>query len=144
MDIRVSPKHGLNPSMGICILCLQEDGTIVLPGMLAGDEEAPRRAVWSRDPCDNCKEMMKIGVILISIDDKKTKDENDPYRTGGWVVVREAAIHRIFPAGEKRDRLLEERAGYLTDEVWDAIKLPRGPVDGVPGTVEEFKKGAKS
>lgn len=41
-DIRVSEKHGVNPSITICPICGKETG-IVLLGKLKGDEEAPRK-----------------------------------------------------------------------------------------------------
>ena len=67
--IYLSPKHGLNPSLGVCFYCLEDDGTVVLPGRLKGDVEAPRKAVWSMEPCPKCKDLMTQGVLLISTRD---------------------------------------------------------------------------
>jgi len=51
----------------------------------------------------------------------------DPYRTGGWVVVRDEFLTRnkeFF--GEKfTNSAIENRFAFITDEVWDIIKLPR-------------------
>ena len=42
--IRLSEKHGVNPSIGVCFYCNQDNGEVVLPGRLPDDREAPRRA----------------------------------------------------------------------------------------------------
>jgi hypothetical protein len=44
-DIKLSPQHGVNPSIGVCFYCGEDSGEIILPGRLKGDVEAPRRAV---------------------------------------------------------------------------------------------------
>lgn len=44
----------------------------------------------SLDPCDKCRDYMEQGILLISVDPKRTQDRHNPYRTGGWVVIKEA------------------------------------------------------
>ena len=137
-SIRVSPKHGVNPSIGVCFICGKDDGTVVLPGVLhrkddrgvviEHDVEAPRRACWSKEPCPNCKGLMQEGVVLISVDPKKSDNKEDPYRSGGWVVVSEAYVKRIFNV---HDVLLRVRMGFLEDEVWDKLGLPRPTAEKV-------------
>ena len=93
MWIRVSEKHGVNPSIGVCWFCGKDDGTVVLTGQLRNDAEAPRRAVWSKDPCPECKKMMTEGVMLLEVRDGS---DGQPERTGNrWVVIDEA-IKRAF------------------------------------------------
>ena len=43
-SIKVSEKHGVNPSMEVCFICGQDTGAILLLGRLPGDKEAPRHA----------------------------------------------------------------------------------------------------
>lgn len=125
MSIRLSPKHGVNPSVGQCFYCLQDDGTIVLPGMLKGDAEAPRRACWTKEPCPKCKEWMKVGIIMISVDEKKTEDPEDPWRTGRFAVVKEEAFKRwgIGPK-ELKDDILKRRVCFVPDDAWEKLGLP--------------------
>lgn len=40
-SIRLSPKHGLNPSISVCFFCGEDKNEIILPGKLEGDAEAP-------------------------------------------------------------------------------------------------------
>jgi hypothetical protein len=123
-DIRLSPRHGVNPSVGVCFLCGEDDGTVVLPGMMKGDKEAPRRAVWTREPCPKCKDWQKQGVILISVSDAKTTDKDDPYRTGGWVVIKDEAVERWPIDDAMRIGMLKHRMAWIEDEVWEMLGLP--------------------
>jgi hypothetical protein len=124
--IRLSEKHGVNPSLGVCFFCMKDSGEVILFGRMRGDEEAPRRACVSQEPCAECKGWMEKGVILISVDPKRSESQQDPYRSGGWAVVKDEAVQR-FPLDEKfKEVFLRKRAGFVEDEVWDALGLPRG------------------
>ena len=136
MPLYLSPKHGLNPSIEKCFFC-NGDKSVILFGRIpdgnGGEKEAPRAAVLNQEPCDKCKGLMDQGIILISVDEEKTgEDTNNPYRTGGWVVVKEEAIVRAFSDTPVLEYILKKRVAFLTDEAWDRLGLPRGPVEGVP------------
>jgi len=136
-NIRLSPKHGLNPSLGMCFYCQEENGEVIVPGQLHGDVEAPRKAVWHRDPCAGCKGLMEKGIILISV---KTGESGDnPYRTGGWCALKEEAVIRMVSDTKLLEHILKARVVFLPDEVWDLLGLPRGEVPGVPTRVEDVR-----
>ncbi len=125
MSVRLSPKHGLNPCIPNCFFCNQPKNEILLLGLIRdGDREAPRNAVFDREPCDNCKQHMQAGVILVSTKNGETGD--NPYRTGGWVVVTEAFIKRIVTPESLAQQILKSRFAFIPDETWDQIGLPRG------------------
>lgn len=124
--IRLSGKHGVNPSVGVCFICGEDNGEIMLPGRLPGDEQAPHRGVWHKEPCPKCIDWMKQGVILISVNEAKTDDQENPYRTGGWCVVTDEAIKRWPIDDDMRDSMIERRMAWIEDEVWDGLGLPRG------------------
>lgn len=66
--IRVSEKHGVNPSITICPICGKETG-IALLGKLKGDKEAPRKIIL--DLCDDC--ISKLGndkIYILAINDQ--------------------------------------------------------------------------
>jgi hypothetical protein len=117
MSIRLHKEHGLNPTIPTCFICGKEKNEVVLLGA-AFKEQAPMHMVLDKSPCDQCKEYMKLGVILISV--KDGSDHEDPYRTGGWVVVKKEAARRMF--GES---LGKSRMAFLEDTAWDKIGLPR-------------------
>lgn len=79
--IRISEKHGVNPSITICPICGKEIG-IALLGKLKGDKEAPMRML--SDPCDDC--VSKLGddkIYILAIDDQG-------YGTKGIIIKRSA------------------------------------------------------
>lgn len=91
------------------------------------DIEAPKNHVWDRRPCAECEGFMAKGIILISVDESKSKDHQNPYRSGGWCVVTEDLVKRVF---KDVDGLLKQtlrmRVAFLEDAAWDKIGLPRG------------------
>lgn len=58
--------------------------------------------VLNMRPCPKCEELMKQGIILITIDSSKSGEDwekadiPNPHRTGGFFVVKEAAVERMF------------------------------------------------
>ena len=79
--IRVSEKHGVNPSITICPICGKDTG-IALLGKLKGDEEAPRKIIG--DLCDDC--ISKLGndkIYILAINDQG-------YNTKGIIIERSA------------------------------------------------------
>jgi len=137
MSIRISNTPGLNPSVGLCYLC-QEPKEVVLFGQLTStavrhfeesgipivDGEAPHKATYDKEPCSKCRELMEQGIILISVRDEEPSD--NPYRTGGWVVVREEALRRVLHDTPDTAAILSARVAFLPDPVWEALGLPRG------------------
>lgn len=119
-NIKVSQKYGVNPAIPICFFCNEPKNEIILAGRLPGDEEAPKNVVWDMEPCDKCKGYMEQGVLLISV--KNGEKGNNPYRTGGWVVVKDEAVANIFG---KDTAALKYRMAFIEDEAWDKIGLPR-------------------
>lgn len=88
-----------------CFFCLGDGDLVMNTRLYRG---APKRVeqlngkVISLNPCTKCAEFMKRGVILLSFDPERSdKGWNkqplpNPYRTGGFFVVRDEAIKRIF------------------------------------------------
>jgi hypothetical protein len=121
-SIRLSQKHGVNPSLMTCFVC-GEAKSIALLGQLKGDTEAPHQACYDKEPCDKCKEYMKQGIILISVRDGE--ENQNPYRTGGWAVIKDEAVKRIIQPPELVDNVLKKRMAFVPDSAWDMIGLPR-------------------
>ena len=63
--IKVSPKHGLNPTIPICFWCGKERGEVALLGRLPGDAEAPKNVVLDYEPCECCRAGMARGFTLM-------------------------------------------------------------------------------
>lgn len=119
-SIRLSPKHGLNPSAMQCFYCGDDIG-VAVPGLLKGDRKAPRKAVWDMTPCDKCTAVMKIGVIFCEIDNDLTKDRDNPYRTGRLIALSEEGVRHLIGNQEKLEQLLKQRFCWIGKEEWEAV-----------------------
>ena len=80
MNIKLSDKHGVNPSINHCFIC-NKDTNIVLFGYIKGDKEAPKHCCTG-DLCDDCKEKLKTHVAIIEM-----KNKTNPERTGRIAFV---------------------------------------------------------
>ena len=103
-SIRLSEKHGVNPSLLQCFFCGESKG-IALMGKLPNDEQAPHQCVMDYEPCDKCIENMNLGVTLIEVTNTqptdgrpplKAKDNVEVYPLGRWCVLTTEAVERLF------------------------------------------------
>lgn len=116
MSIKLSPKHGVNPTIGKCMWCGEPIGELALLGKLKGDVEAPRYSVLSYEPCDKCKEIWKQGVALIECTPNEFEDGRPPftkdsdgvavYPTGRFTVVTVEAANAWFKIEAKANMKL--------------------------------------
>lgn len=118
MSIRVSEKYGVNPSLSQCFFCGGDKNELLLFGRLPGDKEAPRKAVYSHEPCDTCKSYMEQGIMLISV---RAKDIE--YRTGNLCVIKEEAIKRMLDE-PLLSNVLKQRFLFINDADWKLLGLP--------------------
>ena len=115
--IKISPKHGVNPTIPVCFFCGKEKNEIALLGKIGGrgkDLEAPRHMVLDYEPCDECKAQMEQGVSLIVVTDTQPSDgrpairaqgNQEVYPTGGFLVIKPEAFSAMtdqqWEAGQK-------------------------------------------
>ena len=109
-DIKLSPKHGLNPTIPVCFFCGKEKNEIALLGQIGDrrkgeDFEAPKKMILDYVPCEECQKKFAEGVLLIEV---TTQPEyigmpiaDNAYPTGRYVVVRPEALNGDFKAGSK-------------------------------------------
>ena len=113
-SIKVSPKHGANPSMLHCAICGEVIG-IALMGRLPGDEEAPRDISDGSSICDTCEHVIKVGVMLIeTTDGEQDSNPKHPNRTGRTVGIREAGWHMI-----NTGPMPEDRVAYMEHNIFE-------------------------
>lgn len=106
MDILLSPKHGLNPTIPICFWCGEEKNEIALMGRIGDarkgeDFEAPMHAVLDYEPCDKCREKMSLGFTMIEATHvpnptTKVQMQQGVYPTGRYAVIKKEAAMRLF------------------------------------------------
>lgn len=134
-SIRLSKKHGVNPSVGICFWCGGDDGTVLLVGKLPGDEQAPPRMLASYDPCNTCKEQFDQGVALVEAHEGPVFEGQDPiqrsgnralgtgqelYPTGRYVIVKDEAIPRLLHNCDTDD-VIARRKAFVDTEAFDKL-----------------------
>ncbi len=89
----------------LCKVCAKEvDGAIIINTRLTKsnskkvDELNGKVIGWAKDLCPECQKMHELGFIFIGVDEKKTDDVTNPYRTGNtWCLKQEAAINFFKP-----------------------------------------------
>ena len=111
--IKVSKKHGVNPTIPICAWCGKQRNEIALLGKLPGDAEAPKNVIIDYEPCDECKAQWEQGVAIIEVSRTPMTAGQPPiaegaYPTGSVVVVKEEALNGGFKNGSKALMLTEE------------------------------------
>lgn len=109
-SIKVSPKHGVNPTIPVCFFCGQPKNEIALLGRLKGDAEAPMHSILDYQPCDECREKFSQGVLLIGVTTRQPADGRPAmtaqggvhvYPTGSHAVMRAEAISTYFNVGQE-------------------------------------------
>jgi hypothetical protein len=119
MSIRLHREHGVNPTIPVCYFCGEDKNEVVLLG--AGYKgEAPMRMLMDTHPCEQCQEYMEQGVILMGVDPDKSADEENPHRTGHFVVVKDDAIERVFD-DEMAQAAIQRRAAFIGVDVLQAL-----------------------
>jgi len=114
MSIKVSKKHGVNPSMSLCIYCGEIKNEIMLLGKLPKDEQAPMSAVFNYDPCDKCKEGMEQGITFFAADENKKP-------TVKFATIKEESLDNLVPEGEIKDNIRECRKCLMSVEDFDMM-----------------------
>lgn len=104
--LKLSPKHGLNPTISVCFWCGEEKDEIALLGHIGDgrkgeDIEASMYSVIDYEPCPACLAKMDAGFTVV----EATTSPNDItavpiqegiYPTGRFVVIKPEDASRIF------------------------------------------------
>lgn len=91
-SIKLSPKHGVNPSITHCECCGKTIGIAML-GKLKDDAEAPKDIAMGL--CDDCQKVIDADGLMI-IEVKNGESGPNPHRTGRIVGISKEAKNRIF------------------------------------------------
>lgn len=96
-SIRLSEKHGVNPTIGVCFFCGEHTNEIAMLGRLKGDAEAPREMVLSYKPCDACEKLFEQGTVILEVV-PSSESENPEISKGYSPTGRYCVISKgIFP-----------------------------------------------
>lgn len=100
--IKLSKQHGVNPTEAVCFFCDKTKGRAFL-GKLKGDAKAPRRLLLDYEPCDECAEKFKQGILWIEASPTPIAPNQAPiaegaYPTGRWAVTKEDVLDKLAQA----------------------------------------------
>ena len=123
--IKLSPKHGVNPTLAVCAWCGEETGEVVLLGKLPNDEEAPRHMVFGYEPCPKCAEQWNKGIAFIEVEPLSVDSPKMPISvqngiryvpTGRLAVLTEEGTNNVLKEKDKKagDRLLMDKETFET------------------------------
>lgn len=107
-----------------CFFCGEDKGLIMNRRLTAKAAEEVRECngkAVDLEPCNDCKELMEKGVLLIEY---REGTEPDFYRTGVLAVVKDKAIKKVFPK-EIADDAIKRRFCFVSNTIWDKMGLPR-------------------
>lgn len=91
--IKISKKHGLNPSLETCFWCGEPMG-VVLCGRMKGDAEAPKSMCMGLTPCPKCNAKFALGVHVIEVSDDGSRYENN-----ARFAIRDSEGRQHWPTG---------------------------------------------
>ena len=124
-DIKLSPKHGLNPTIPVCFYCGEEKNEVALLGKIdKNDSEAPMRCIINYEPCDKCKEKQKDYVLLVTATEKPQGDlppiQGNLYPIPGKSLwAKDDAVKSWFR--EAANPVIEKRMAFIDEEIFNQI-----------------------
>ena len=86
-EVKLSKKHGVNPTLCKCFFCGKDKGIALLGQIDKADSEAPKECIMDYEPCDECQENMSLGVTVIEVSDQRPLDNRPPMKAQGGVEV---------------------------------------------------------
>lgn len=101
------------------------DGPIIMNTELTNEaakdaEDLHGRVIgYLEKPCDHCQELMSQGFLLIGVDEDKTEDESNPYRSGHQWVIKNEIADLVFPDVSK-----ELGYAFISTKIAHGIGLP--------------------
>ena len=111
-SIRLSEKHGLNPSMLQCFYCGETIGIALVGKYRTKDDpdaEAPKFICNSVEPCDACKEKYKDYVLMVE------KPDVDSNPTGRWFAIKKEVLNPAYRNTPVAFMLTEDFNKVLSD-----------------------------
>lgn len=120
-------KSGPCVVLNNCFWCGEGKEIYLISSKKVCDKIDNRRAILNYEPCDNCKEKFKQGILVIEADSKPRIEDHKSisegaYPTGRYVLMKEEAFIRIFePSDEDMPVNYKQRAALLLPREFELI-----------------------
>lgn len=131
-SIKLSPNHGLNPTIPVCFWCGKEKNEVALMGKMdKQDSAAPKHLVVDYEPCDTCKELFSKGIHVIGVTPKPITQGQFPimqnpemFPTGSMFVAPKEWMKSFLEENEHPEMVndvLEKGVMLMPDEIVSKI-----------------------
>jgi hypothetical protein len=123
-NIKLSPEHGLNPTIPVCFWCGEDRNEVAILGKIdKQDSEAPMRMVMDYEPCDKCKEFFDKGIQIIGCETTPIADGQFPIMTNEELSYYPTGTTIVVPEDWAKDFLKENEQEDAIDSVMKARRL---------------------
>lgn len=149
-NIKVSPKHGVNPSIPTCFWCGNPKKELALMGRMdKKDSKAPKYIVLDYEPCDECKKLFSNGIHVVGCSNEPTAKGQFPmldsesvklYPTGAMFVAKEEWVKDFLKANDSEDMIpdvIEKKVLLMPDSIVNEIVSESKKLDNIEDTEEE-------
>jgi hypothetical protein len=139
-SIKLSPEHGVNPTIPICFWCGEEKNEIAMLGKIdREDSKAPKAMIFDYEPCDKCKELFDKGIQVIGITDTPIIKDMFPIVDTDSTTVYPTGCFYIAPVDWVEEFLKDNGHPEMVDEVLKSKKLLL-PNDFVLSVIKEIQE----
>ena len=109
-SIKLSDKHGGNPSLVICFWCGSKTGEIILTGRLSKDAESPKHMIADYKFCEKCDKLREGNATIIEV--STTPLERPTIQHNVWPTGRFWVVKKDFMGLDKHI----DSVGMVTEE----------------------------
>lgn len=118
--------NNLEVAMIKCYFCGKDKGLVMNTRLTQKHAEKIKKMhghAIDYEPCDECKKLMKEGIMFISVKDGESG--NNLYRTSKMCVIKDEAVKK-FTSPEMFEQVKKTRMAFIEDSLWDMLGLPKG------------------
>lgn len=128
-SLRLSKKHGINPSVAHCKLCGDSYGVVLFGASYHGGEEAPRAIASGH--CDKCLKALRSGCVFFIEAAEGGLNE----RTGRMAAITKEAFDRMFQGTEKGQQVFLMLPEMFENMFGDSLRKEATSY-GMPDTIQ--------
>ena len=117
-------KDNFEVALTKCFFCGENDKIVMntrLNSRVAGAVKKAHGKVIDYEPCNDCKENMKKGVMVIET--KDGEKGHNPFRTGRIAVIKDDAIKELITDEVLLGDVLDKRMMYIHESTSNQIHL---------------------
>lgn len=115
-------ERNLEIALTKCFICGKDNEIIMNKRLTERDAKMVKEMhgkVVTTEPCNECKEHMKQGIICISV-----LDNDNEYRTGNMCVVKDEFFKEVIKDEKLLKGILKKRICFIDNTSWKQLNFP--------------------